>query len=107
VMPTFFGPTNIPILEAWGLDCPVVTSDLRGLREQAGDAALLADPRSVEAIADAIQRIWLDGELREELARRGRARLGLYTREDYARRLNEILDLASEYVRETPEPARV
>jgi glycosyltransferase involved in cell wall biosynthesis len=107
VMPTFFGPTNIPILEAWGLDCPVVTSDLRGLREQAGDAAVLADPRSVEAIADAIQRIWLDGELREELARRGRARLGLYTREDYARRLNEILDLASEYVRETPEPARV
>lgn len=99
VMPTFFGPTNIPILEAWGLDCPVITSDVRGVREQAGDAALLADPRSVDALADAIARIWLDGELRTELARRGRARLALYTREDYARRLDEILDRAGEYLR--------
>ena len=48
VMPTFFGPTNIPILEAWGLGCPVITSDIRALREQAGDAALLADPNSAD-----------------------------------------------------------
>lgn len=99
VMPTFFGPTNIPVLEAWGLDCPVITSDIKGVREQAGDAALLADPRSVDALADAIARIWLDRELRTELVRRGRSRLALYTREDYARRLNEILDQACEYVR--------
>ena len=22
VMPTFFGPTNIPVLEAWAVGCP-------------------------------------------------------------------------------------
>lgn len=107
VMPTFFGPTNIPILEAWNVGCPTITSDIRGVREQAGDAALLADPRSVEAIADAIGRIWRDGELRDELVRRGRARLALYTREDYAQRLSEILDQASEIVRGPRERARV
>ena len=25
VMPTFFGPTNIPVLEAWTFGCPVLT----------------------------------------------------------------------------------
>jgi glycosyltransferase involved in cell wall biosynthesis len=29
VMPTFFGATNIPILEAWAFGCPVLTSDIR------------------------------------------------------------------------------
>jgi glycosyltransferase involved in cell wall biosynthesis len=52
VMPTFFGPTNIPVLEAWALGCPVLTSDIRGIREQVQDAALLADPRSIESIAE-------------------------------------------------------
>lgn len=107
VMPTFFGPTNIPILEAWSLDCPVITSDIRGVREQAGDAALLADPRSVDAIADAIRRLWLDEELRAELVRRGRSRSALYTRDDYAQRLDEILDRAVEFVRGSREQTRV
>jgi glycosyltransferase involved in cell wall biosynthesis len=99
VMPTFFGPTNIPILEAWNLDCPVITSDIRGVREQAGDAALLADPRSVEAIVDAIRRIWSDADLRRDLITRGRRRRALYGREEYASRLSSILDQASELVR--------
>src|SRR5438093_13324996 len=60
VMPTFFGPTNIPVLEAWAFGCPVLTSDIRGIREQVGDAAVLVNPRSVEAIAEGIYRIGTD-----------------------------------------------
>jgi glycosyltransferase involved in cell wall biosynthesis len=104
VMPTFFGPTNIPILEAWSLDCPVITSDIRGVREQAGDAALLADPRSVGAIAEAVRRLWFDEDLRKDLVARGRgghARRALYGREDYATRLSAILDQAAELVRDS------
>ncbi|HLX31769.1 MAG TPA: glycosyltransferase family 1 protein [Gaiellaceae bacterium] len=93
-MPTLFGPTNIPVLEAWALDCPVITSDIRGVREQAGDAALLVDPESPDAMADAIRRVWREEDLRAELAARGRARLALYTRDDYAARLEAILDQA-------------
>jgi glycosyltransferase involved in cell wall biosynthesis len=79
IMPTFFGPTNIPVLEAWAFGCPVLTSDIRGVREQAGDAALLVDPRSVESIADAIRRLWTDDNLSVTLAERGRQRLAAYT----------------------------
>ena len=86
-MPTFFGPTNIPVLEAWSLNCPVLTSDIRGIREQCGDAAILADPRSVEEISGAMLRLWNDGDLRAQLIRRGHKRLASYTPADFEQRL--------------------
>jgi glycosyltransferase involved in cell wall biosynthesis len=91
VMPTFFGPTNIPILEAWSLDCPVVTSDIRGVRDQAGDAAILVDPTSVESIAAGIHRLWVDEGLRSKLIERGRERVRGYTPDDFRRRLVGII----------------
>lgn len=94
VMPTFFGPTNIPILEAWSLKCPVITSDIRGLKEQAGNAAILVDPKSVTSIADGIYKIWKDDELRRKLVKLGRKRLALYSREDYNKRLRLIIEEA-------------
>jgi glycosyltransferase involved in cell wall biosynthesis len=98
VMPTFFGPTNIPVLEAWALNCPVVTSDLRGIREQAGDAAILVNPRSVEAIADSIYRLWTDESLRCELIHRGQQRIASYSDEDYSSRLKGIIEEAKSLV---------
>jgi glycosyltransferase involved in cell wall biosynthesis len=106
VMPTFFGPTNIPVLEAWGFGCPVLTSDIRGIREQVGDAALLADPRSVEDIAAGILRLWTDDDLHQTLTERGRRRLAAYTADDYAQRLLEIVEEAKARVGSTHESAR-
>jgi len=94
IMPTFFGPTNIPILEAWAFGCPVLTSDIRGIRDQVQDAAILVDPRSVEAIADGIYRLWMDATLVSNLAELGRRRLASYTPDDYRARLLAILDEA-------------
>ena len=94
VMPTFFGPTNIPVIEAWAHGCPVLTSDIRGIREQVGDAGILVDPRSIESIADGISRLWTDQSLSQELARRGHRRLGEYTPDDYRARLVGILEEA-------------
>ncbi len=99
VMPTFFGPTNIPVLEAWALGCPAITSDIRGIREHAGDAAILVDPHSAEAIANGIHRLWTDVKLRGTLAERGKQRLAAYTPEHYSRRLAAILDEAKDRVR--------
>lgn len=98
VMPTFFGPTNIPIVEAWLLGCPVLTSDIRGVREQVGDGGLLVDPADPRAIADGMRRLATDEALRGDLRRRGSERLALYTAEDFARRLTEILDTGCDLV---------
>ncbi len=99
VIPTFFGPTNIPVLEAWAFGCPVMTSDIRGIRHQSGEAALLVDPRSVEAIAEGIHRLWTDEDLRRALADRGRQRLATYTPDDYRQRLLKILEEAGSRAR--------
>lgn len=91
VFPTFFGPTNIPILEAFAFSCPVITSDIRGIREQVGDAGLLVDPESAEAIASAIRRVMEEPGLGAKLGELGRERLLSYTREDYLRLLAEAI----------------
>jgi glycosyltransferase involved in cell wall biosynthesis len=94
VFPTFFGPTNIPVLEAWALDCPVITSDIRGIREQVGDAALVVDPRQPEAIASAIERLWTDTSLRRQLVEKGRERAARHSPDDFRGALVEILERA-------------
>ncbi|MDR2889621.1 MAG: glycosyltransferase family 4 protein [Lachnospiraceae bacterium] len=74
VMPTLFGPTNIPPLEAFELGCPVAISRLFGMPEQVGDAALLFDPLSESEIAECLKVLWLDDNLCEQLVARGRIR---------------------------------
>jgi glycosyltransferase involved in cell wall biosynthesis len=91
VMPTLFGPSNIPPLEAWASDCPVVTSDIPGTRDQLGDAAILIDPRSAEALAEAIAAVWTSEELRERLIHRGRERRSCYTPADFRDRLSAVI----------------
>ncbi len=99
IMPTFFGPTNIPVVEAWSFDCPVLTSDIRGIREQVGDAAVLVDPRSVESIAEGMVHLWTDDCLRRALIAAGRRRIASYTPEHFRNRLMGILQEAKDRVR--------
>ncbi len=90
-MPTFIGPTNIPVYEAWFMECPVLYSDVRGPREQAGDAALLFDPYRPEDLAAKIKQIWKNDTLRRELSEKGTKRLGRYTRADFHTAVKAII----------------
>lgn len=72
VVPTYFGPTNIPPLEAWLLKRPLIYSSV--CAEQAGDAALVIDPDDAEALADAMGRV-LDPVVATDLVERGTRRL--------------------------------
>jgi glycosyltransferase involved in cell wall biosynthesis len=95
VMPTFFGPTNIPVLEAWSLECPVISSDFRGIREQVGDAGILVDPNSVASIADGLERLAVDDELCRQLAHKGKERLAKYGTAEFRQRLAKIIKTAT------------
>lgn len=105
VMPTFFGPTNIPPLEAWHFGRPVITSDIRGAREQNGDAGLLVDPRSPKALAEAMGRLWRDEALCAELVARGRRRLASYSWDTFLDSLGAIMTEACERVRTGRTPS--
>jgi glycosyltransferase involved in cell wall biosynthesis len=95
LMPTFFGPTNIPIVEAWLTGCPVITSNVHGVPEHVGDAAVLVDPTSPESIAEVVERVWDDAELRAELADRGRRRLGMFGADEHRERVAAIVAAAA------------
>lgn len=60
VMPTFLGPTNMPLLEAAELNCPVACSNLSGHIEQLGDYGYYFDPKNPEEIAGTIVKMITD-----------------------------------------------
>lgn len=73
VMPTYVGPTNMPLLEALLLNCPVLCSDIEGHREMLNDAALYFPPESSGCIADSMFTI-LDMEQRDNLLKKAERR---------------------------------
>ncbi len=89
--PTFFGPDNLPPLEAFALGCPVVASDVPGAREQLGEAAILFSPTDECALAEAILHL-RDHETRERLIKAGHARVQANSWESYIRSLFDSLD---------------
>lgn len=91
VMPTFFGPTNIPPLEAMALGCPVLVSKAYAMPEQCGDSALYFNPTSVEEIRDQMIRLWNDDDLYEQLSRQGLKRTKAWGQSQFQQRLDEIL----------------
>jgi len=92
IMPTFFGPTNIPPLEAMVVGCPMAVSRIYAMPEQCGDAALYFDPVSVEEIAHCMSQLWTDDDLCIELSKRGRKRAALFSQEAFNRQLLEVVD---------------
>lgn len=65
---------GLPVAEAFGCGCPVVTSNTSSLPEIAGGAALLCDPDSAESISVAIARLLESSQLRDELRSKGLTR---------------------------------
>lgn len=92
VMPTFFGPTNIPPLEAMALGTPMAVSAVYGMEEQLGDAALYFDPSSVDAIAEALRLLWTDDRLCRDLSARSLARASQWGPLHFNQRFQNIIE---------------
>ena len=75
LLPSLFESYGLPIAEAMASGCPVLTADRFGTKEIAGDAALLVNPESVEAIAAGMQRLANEPELRAQLIAAGTERV--------------------------------
>ncbi len=57
VMPTFLGPTNMPLLEANRLGCTVICSDLNGHKQQMKENAIYFDPSNFVDIATKMESV--------------------------------------------------
>ncbi len=85
IVPTLFEAGSFPVAEAFHSGCAVACSNVTSLPEQAGEAALLFDPRNSKEIGEAIRRLWTDDVLRSQLIERGRRRIESLTWERSAR----------------------
>lgn len=92
VMPTYFGPTNIPPLEAFALGCPVCYPDLPGLRDQIKDAAFLMDIKNPESLVEILLSIDKDRSLVNEKIKNGKLVLEKWSESDYWNGLKNIFD---------------
>jgi glycosyltransferase involved in cell wall biosynthesis len=88
--PSLYEGFGLPILEGFACGTPVLTAPVSSLTEVAGDAALLVDPLSVEAIRDGLIRLIHDESLRAELIAKGRARAALFTWQRAAQELKRV-----------------
>ena len=95
-LPSLYEGFGLPILEAMKCGCPVITSDFSSTAEVAGDAGVLVDPLSVDAIAGAMTRIYTDQAFRQNLVEKGYEREKEFSWADAAEKTlaiyREILD---------------
>jgi len=94
VMPSYFGPTNIPPLEAFKVGTPVLCPNKEELKEQIDDAALLFDMTNPSSLASQIKTLMESQDLREMYINRGRKKISEYTlknSEIRVRNLNKVL----------------
>jgi glycosyltransferase involved in cell wall biosynthesis len=80
---SLIGPTNIPPMEAMLCGCPLICSNVYAMPDQTGDAALLIDPFDANAIANAIELLWFNDNLRLELKNKGLVKAKEYNQSDF------------------------
>jgi len=85
--PSWYEGFGLPVLEAMACGTPVVAADNSSLPEVVGEAGLLVDAADAEAVAEALERILGDAELRARLIAAGREQAAKFRWEDAARRL--------------------
>jgi glycosyltransferase involved in cell wall biosynthesis len=92
VMPTYFGPTNLPPIEAFHLGVPVFYSDLAGLREQVEGAAFLMDLGDADSLASQLDALLSDKLDVSRVTANGKIKVSAWTEQDYWQGLEKIFD---------------
>jgi glycosyltransferase involved in cell wall biosynthesis len=84
---------GLPLLEAMVCDTPVICSNTTALPEVAGPAALLVDPLSEQAIAEAMKKIVADADCRATLIAKGRIQRTQFTWDGAAAQVYHLLQM--------------
>ncbi len=83
LFPSLYEGFGMPIAEAMAAGCPVVCSNVASLPEVAGEAALMAAPEDVDALAGHCRALLTNHELRARMCDRGRKTAAAYTMERF------------------------
>lgn len=90
VLPSLSEGFGLPGLEAMAHDCPVVSSNTTCLPEVYGEAAEYFNPKDVEEMASAIEKVITDPKLAEELKEKGKRQASKYSWQKMAEETLEV-----------------
>jgi len=93
---SFIEGFGLPALEAMACGTPVVASNAASLPEVVGEAAVYIDPYSEESISKGISQVVRGNSLREMLRNMGIARAKLFSWEETASKVRQVLSCAAE-----------
>ncbi len=105
VYPSLYEGFGLPPIEAMACGCPVICSDRGSLGEVVGDAAALADPEDVNAMARQLTRLAADAGAREQLRAAGLARAQRFDWQTTASETLRVYESAA--ARRQPKMARM
>lgn len=97
IYPSLIENCPFAVLEALAFGLPMAASELNALREMAGEAAIYFDPRNVAEMAEAMERLVWDENLRGELSRKAIEQAAKFTWEKTARQTLAVFESLSQY----------
>lgn len=92
VYPSAYEGFGLPILEAFVNDCPAVLNNASCFPEVGGDAAIYFDVNHRGELADSIESLLMNGDLRTEMQEKGRKQACHYSWTEAAKGLREIYE---------------
>ena len=92
IFPSLYEGFGLPPLEAMICGCPVLTSNSASLPEVCGDAALYFDPFDFQELAEKMELISKNINLRREMIEKGYANVLRFTREKFTENLKREID---------------
>ena len=94
VMPSLYEGFGLPLVEAMSYGTPVLTANNSSMPEVTGNAGLLVDALDVESIADGLQEMITNNELRERLAKNAKLNASRYSWDNSAQKLIKVFEKA-------------
>ena len=92
VFPSLYEGFGLPPLEAMACGTPVVTSDRPSLPEVVGEAGLMVEATDSEELAEAMERVLTDENLRREMREKGLKQAKKFTWEAAAEKLLDVYE---------------
>lgn len=91
IFPSYYEGFGLPVLEAMQCGCPVLCARTAALPEIAGNAALFFDPTNEKEIAESIDQIFSNRQLRNDVIQKGYQRAREFNWQTTAHNTLEVL----------------
>ncbi len=91
IFPSLFEGFGIPVAEAMSFGKPVLCSNVTSLPEVGGEAALYFDPRRPEQIVSAMEKIYAEASIREEVVAKGYKQIEKFNINDMIHAYRKVL----------------